>query len=252
MSTFYPTNSILSKSLRTCFLFLCTLYSFSEGNAQTRTTSGGVQSSTYIRLKHEKGFEKNSNEIDTINSRNDVRTFDIKKTGADRVLLSWTGRSDTNLNYYMVERSRDGANYEEKAIFFGNLYSDSNRHYSFTDKGLTKGAYFYRLKMVNNDESYRLCATNTVYLSDEKEQIKLFTFPNPSSDEIKITLPDSWQQKKVTFEFYNTSGQLSGKQTISSATKTEILNITALTKGTYVVKAFTPTENAAVGRIIKR
>lgn len=250
MSAFYPTNSTLNKFLRTCFLFLCTLYSFSKGNTQTRTASGGVQGSISIQIRDEKWFETSSNEIDTV--KNNVRTFDIKKTGTDKVLLSWDGRSETNLNYYMIERSRDGVNYEGKAIFFGNLYSDSNQHYSFIDKGLAKGSYFYRLKVVNNDGSYRLCATNTVSFDDEREQRQLATFPNPSSNEIKVLIPDSWVQEKVTFEFYNVSGQLSGKQTINSAAKSEILNITTLATGAYVVKAFTPAKSAAVGRIIKR
>jgi hypothetical protein len=223
MLTFYPTSNTLNIVSRICFLLLCTFYFLSEGNTQT----------------------------DVIN-RSEVQVLDIKKTGSDKVLLSWTGQSETNLNYYMVERSRDGVNYEEKAIFFGNLSPDSNQHYSFTDRGLAKGSYFYRIKMVNNDKSYRLCATNTVYFNDEKEQLQLVTFPNPSSSEIKVTLPDSWLQKKVTFEIYNTSGQLANKQTTNSASKTEALNITTLLAGIYNVKASTVTDDVAVGRIIKR
>lgn len=253
MSTLYPTSNILNKILRTYLLCLCTVYSFSEGNTQTCiTASDGVQSGTSKWVATETGFVKNNSDIDTMDISREVRVFDIKKAGSDKVLLSWTGNSETNLNYYTVERSRDGINYERKAIIFGNLTADPHQPYSFTDKGLTKGSYFYRLKAVNNDGSYRLCATDIVNFNDENKQLQLVTFPNPSGNEIKVTLPDSWLQKKVTFEFYNTNGQLSGKQTINSVTKTEILNITALTAGTYVIKALTPNENAAVGRIIKR
>ncbi len=223
MLTFYPTSNTLNIIPRICFLLLCIFYFLSEGNTQV-----------------------------AVINKSEIQVLDIKKTGSDKVLLSWTGHSEANLNYYIVERSRDGVNYEEKAILFGNLSPDSNQHYSFTDRGLAKGSYFYRIKMVNNDESYRLCATNTVYFNDEKERLQLVAFPNPSGREIKVTLPDSWLQKKVTFEFYNASGQLANKQIASSAGKTETLNITTLPTGVYAVKASIVTEMAAVGRIIKR
>lgn len=253
MSTLYPTSNILNKTLRTYLLFLCTLYSFSEGNTQTCiTASDGVQSGTSKWVAAETGFVKNNSDIDTMDISREVRVFDIKKAGSDKVLLSWTGNSETNLNYYTVERSRDGVSYEEKAIFWGNLNSDSNQHYSFIDKGLAKGSYFYRLKTVNNDGSYRLCATDIVNFNDENKQLQLVIFPNPSGNEIKVTLPDSWLLEKVTFEFYNASGQLVAKQTNSSAGKTKILNIATLPAGVYVVKASGANENAAIGRIIKR
>ena len=253
MSTFYSATNILRKNLRTHLLFLCTLYSFSEGNTQTYITApGGMQSGIPTRAANERGVVKNGSEIDTKSDRSEVRDFYIKKVGSGKVLINWSGHSEADLNYFTVERSRDGINYDGKAIVFGSLTLDSNQQYSFTDKGLTKGSYFYRLKRVNNDGSYRLCATNTVYINDEKGEIKLVTFPNPSGDEIKVILPDSWLQKKVTFEFYNTSGQIACKQTASSAGKTEALNIAMMPAGLYTVKAFTPNEYAAIIRIIKR
>lgn len=241
MLTFYPSGNTLNIVLRICFFLPCTLYFLSEGNTQiSNTASGGVQSSSFKWVVPEIGVVKNISETDTGMIRSEGWIPDIKKTGSDKVLLSWTGQSETNLNYYIVERSRDGVHYQEKAIFLGNIFTDSNQHYSFTEKGLAAGSYFYRIKMVNNDDSYRLCATASVYFNDENEQLQLVTFPNPSSSEIK-----------VTFEFYNASGQLANKQTAISAGKTEILNITTLPAGIYAVKAFTVTENA-VGRIIKR
>ena len=241
MTTIFSTNNVVKKDLRIYLLFLCCLYFFSKGNTQAYSTASGKVRSGISTSK-----------IDTLANRSKVHGFYIKKAGPNKVLINWNGQSETDLNYYTIERSRDGINYEGKAIIFTNPALDSNQQYSFADKELTIGDYFYRLRSVYNDGSYRLCATNTISVTDEKEKLKLVVFPNPSQGEIKIILPDSWLQQRVNFEFYNTSGQLAGKYTASSASKTETLNITMMRPGLYAVKAFTSTEYAAIERIIKR
>jgi hypothetical protein len=53
---------------------------------------------------------------------------------------------------------------------------------------------------------------------------------------MRITIPQSWQDKKVSYQVMNTGGQLIKSVTISHASQTEIVSMSQVPAGMYIVK----------------
>jgi hypothetical protein len=75
--------------------------------------------------------------------------------------------------------------------------------------------------------------------------------PNPVVNKLRITIPESWQNKPVTYELYDVAGQLLKQVANNNSSETEIFNLQSFTSGSYLVRAFN-NEERLVQRIIKR
>jgi len=101
-----------------------------------------------------------------------------------QVELKWSAASEINFSHYEVEQSEDGRNFKKikKIVSIGELTSAD---YSFMDIKPGKDNY-YRLKMVDNDESFEY--SNIINLSlDCKKVDGLKIYPNPLS-EVQLTV----------------------------------------------------------------
>ncbi len=58
-----------------------------------------------------------------------------------------------------------------------------------------------------------------------KGQSILQLFPNPVVQEMRITIPESWQNKKVIYELYDISGLMIKRLMVNSASQTEVFNM---------------------------
>ena len=107
-------------------------------------------------------------------------------------VLSWTTNNEQNSKLIEVQRSFDGNNF----IKIGNVnaagFSNSNVDYNFTDFGVDKlnsNLFYYRLKLVDNDNSFKL--SNIVKLIyNQKNVISSIVYPNPTNALINIFIGD--------------------------------------------------------------
>jgi hypothetical protein len=116
------------------------------------------------------------------------------------VLLSWSTISEINSEKFEIERSIDN----DIWLYVGEVKASGNsnsfKHYSFTDENLNSGTYFYRLKMIDNDGSFK-------FSNEIKAEIiipKVFSlsqnYPNPFNPATTITFTlseDGWTTLKV-------------------------------------------------------
>jgi len=84
--------------------------------------------------------------------------------------------------------------------------SVSPTKYSFTDKNLQAGKYQYRLKMVDNDGSYKLSQTVETEVALPKDFALSQNYPNPFNPSTKIDYQVPLDAK-VILEVYNITGQ---------------------------------------------
>lgn len=172
--------------------------------------------------------------------------FDNKKT-----TLSWSSSQEKNFSHYVVERSFDGREFNEIAIVFGNNNNDVRADYSYTDNvGSSKGIIYYRLKMVDLDKRSKYSAVRIIRIGEEKEALSILTYPNPVTNELRITIPASWQNKSVSFDLYNANGQVVKRIVNNQASQTQTVNVTDMAVGIYIVKASNGVETATQ-RIVK-
>jgi hypothetical protein len=69
-------------------------------------------------------------------------------------------------------------------------------------------------------------------------------------NELRITYPQAWQDKKVTVDLVNANGQTVKHVTDARAGQTETLNVNDLVAGIYFVRASNGTETT-VQRVLK-
>lgn len=69
----------------------------------------------------------------------------------DKVLLSWTGSNETNMDKYVIERSPDNHSYSVTGSIQAANAGAVSRAYTFTDIAPLAGRNYYRIKVTEND-----------------------------------------------------------------------------------------------------
>jgi len=162
-------------------------------------------------------------------------------------VLNWTSAKEENFSHYVLERSTDGNNFSDAAVIFANGNSTVESKYSFTDMAMAainKGMIYYRLRMVDMDGKMKYSETRLLRLTDETKPASIQAYPNPVISELRITIPKAWQDEQVKYEIYTVTGQNVRTVTRSHANQTEVMNVSQLTAGTYIVKVMAGTEQA--------
>lgn len=80
-----------------------------------------------------------------------------------KVVVNWTTASETNNDYFTVERSQDGTFFDEVAVVDGAGTSNQVNSYSVVDDAPYSGVSYYRIKQTDFDGNYEysdMVATN--------------------------------------------------------------------------------------------
>lgn len=157
----------------------------------------------------------------------------------NKVDLTWATATETKANYFAVERSTDGKNFSDAGMVFAYGNTTERKDYSLSDdiSNLQTTVIYYRLRSVDIDGKSEYSATRVIRIAKQTgTSISILTYPNPVSNELRITIPDSWQNKNVTFEILNATGQVS-KRIQNGSSQTETLNVNSLAPGLYIVRA---------------
>lgn len=101
----------------------------------------------------------------------------------EAVLLKWVTASETNNNYFSLERSNNGKDFEVIATFPSkaeNGFSNNLLHYAEYDTAPLGGMSYYRLKQTDYDGSFEY--SNWVAVQyHEQFDVAFNLFPNPSN-----------------------------------------------------------------------
>ena len=153
--------------------------------------------------------------------------------------LKWTTASEINVSHFVIERSTDGANYTDAAVVFAYGNATDNTNYSFSDNlnSMQSGIVYYRLRSVDIDGKSQYSETRIIRISKQTENaITIVAFPNPVITEVRISIPNEWQNKKVVYEVLNANGQVSKRTETGSSSQTETVNMSTLARGFYIVR----------------
>jgi hypothetical protein len=93
------------------------------------------------------------------------------------VSLTWASATEENLDYYAVQRSNDGLQFETLSLISGAGTSTTRHDYSFTDSAPLPGTQYYRLMSVDKDGSSSYYHVINVVVNEGERAIELF--PNP-------------------------------------------------------------------------
>ena len=159
------------------------------------------------------------------------------RNGVTEVDLFWSTATEINNDYFTVERTMDGENFEVVGMVDGAGNSSTTLSYSLVDPEPLDGVSYYRLKQTdfNGDFSYSELEVITRNLEFDWK-----LFPNPNTGNHFIISPDpSW--KMMDLQVIDLNGRIRHQDKVDfSAGAQQIRLVHALEAGVYTVRISSP------------
>ena len=157
-----------------------------------------------------------------------LKTFTAKKE-SNNVNIDWITATEINNDYFTIERSVDGINFEKIKQIKGAGNSNQQLNYNFTDNNPEEGINYYRLKQTDFDGTYTYSKIQAVNFEDTfKPNFNIY--PNPASTFVQIKGKNLVGHRVKVYD-------ITGKpvSTFEKLKPFEKLNISNLQKGMYFI-----------------
>jgi len=145
----------------------------------------------------------------------------------EEVLISWTTATEENNDYYQVEYSTDGVNFEVIAEITGAGTSDIENNYRYTHYAPANGMNYYRIRQVDFNGEFSFTSIMAVEMSNDEEQVISFS---PATAQLDITVSEEELVQVVVFDM---NGRVVAQQSNNGHSLVSI-NLDNLQSGIYV------------------
>ncbi len=162
------------------------------------------------------------------------------KAAENNTILSWQTASEQNNDYFQIEHSLDGRQFNSigSVKSYGN--STDPQSYKFVHPNPSAGVHYYRLKQVDLDGKHKY--SKTISINIDSDEISLF--PNPTTGIVEIQGKNAEQP---TIRLTDHIGRFIKTQKLSDSRQ---IDLGSLPNGIYFVEILTDTQSI-VKRIIK-
>ena len=161
------------------------------------------------------------------------------------VELLWSTSEEIDNDYFTIERSWDGHNFQHLADVAGSGTTYDRVAYAFTDFIHVKEIVYYRLFQTDYDGTTAVLGTVSVLGKSFESRITLY--PNPTENELFLHLNQETTQ--VPFSIYNLSGK--SVKTGSLMDRYSVLLLSDLLPGVYTLRLILPSATKEI-KFIKR
>jgi hypothetical protein len=188
------------------------------------SASGGSVSDTYLR-------ESGSNTDLPV----ELLSFD-SEVNKKSINVYWQTASELDSDYFELERSADGENWEVLGRLAAAGNSNTLLDYSFIDQNPLMGDNYYRLHQVDFDGKDEYFGPIYQRYANEELNVQIRVYPNPNTDgQLTIKMNSNMMLGDV-IEIYDVAGRLQKTITVSEEINTMQLNISDLKKGVYIIR----------------
>ncbi|HEX5170929.1 MAG TPA: T9SS type A sorting domain-containing protein [Cyclobacteriaceae bacterium] len=92
------------------------------------------------------------------------------------IIVEWATATEDNFDHFLLERSIDGIDFESIVRITGKGGHNVTAKYSYLDDSSLAGRVYYRLKIIDLDESFKYSRTIAIERESSKE---IVVYPNP-------------------------------------------------------------------------
>jgi len=178
--------------------------------------------------------------------------FDGEIVGEDN-LLTWATVSEQNNDYFTLERSRNGFDFEVLGTVAGAGTSTSTLYYNQFDYDPFAGISYYRLKQTDFDGQY--IYSQTIALNREMEQAVVSDlFPNPANNSVNFML-NTPKTGTVNVDMFDNTGRLIATQAYEAhiGSNSFTIDISQFARGVYsTIIRFEHLEKEEIKQLIKQ
>lgn len=126
-------------------------------------------------------------------------------------LIEWLTESEISASHFEIEASMNNAGFTK----IGSVKAQGKAsHYTYTDLTPKYGIVYYRLKMVDNDNSFQYSKVVSLDFSEQTNNAKVF--PNPFSDNLTVELSTKIQTQYSDIHLMDIYGKIVWSQTIKN------------------------------------
>ena len=160
----------------------------------------------------------------------DLINFEASASGAHVVVL-WTTQTETDCDYYQIQKSRDQIVWFDVATVDGAGNSNDILNYSYLDTEAFPAESYYRLiQFDGNGDFYVLSSDFTNLISLDELEV----FPNPANEELFLQAEGDISDLEI--QITDLAGNEVFVETISLGNRTR-LNTTSLKNGIYILRS---------------
>src|SRR5258706_1210511 len=163
----------------------------------------------------------------------------------DNIKLAWSTASELNFDYFNLEKSANGINFNSVANIQGHGTTNERHDYEFEDNLPLIGKNYYRLTSVDFDnfrETFKVIEQN--YSGEKDFDVR----PNPSDGQM-ITLHFNFESNQGQVMIYDNLGSVVGTLPVSESGNVSFAN--PLKSGIYLAKYSSPSFSKALRFLVK-
>ncbi|SKB57296.1 FG-GAP-like repeat-containing protein [Dyadobacter psychrophilus] len=146
------------------------------------------------------------------------------------VELSWVTASEVNSKLFEIQRSSNAENWEVIGHVEASLSSQDEIHYAFTDTDPQNGDNHYRLKMIDQDDTFALSRMRVVNFNADFTHLAVEVFPNPVSE--KLFIRSKNKEDIASIELLT----VHGKAVYKSLKPVQEIDVRSVATGVYLLR----------------
>ncbi|MCO6497288.1 MAG: T9SS type A sorting domain-containing protein [Chitinophagaceae bacterium] len=160
-------------------------------------------------------------------------SFDVMQEPSGAVKATWRTANEMNNDYFELQRSADGSNWEAVARVKGAGTTNTGQSYSVKDLYPLNGQSYYRLRQVDFDGKESMSKVKTLKIAGTELSVR--AYPNPVSDKVVI---EGSPELLTIVRIYNAFGKeiTQGLKIVPVNTSKKEIQVSGLPRGVYYIR----------------
>ncbi len=146
----------------------------------------------------------------------ELMAFGVSVLDKNNALLQWKTTDEVGTSGFEIEMQQGNGVFKTMGFEASKGATHELSYYEFVARDLSAGTYYFRLKIVDRDGSFKYSSIQTLQIG--KEKMTAVVFPNPSLDGTFSVLIKERTNEKIDIKVVNSLGQLVQNQRFDEQT----------------------------------